>query len=96
MALLRLAGHDIRVVVASRKVQAADKEMFRHVGVRPEDAGILVLKSSVHFRADFTFDNGEILIATAPGPVTADPAELPYRNLRPGVRLGANGPVHRG
>ncbi len=96
MALLRLAGHDIRVVVASRKVQAADKEMFRHVGVEPEEAAILVLKSSVHFRADFTFDSGEILIATAPGPVTADPAELPYRNLRPGVRLGANGPVHHG
>ncbi|MCA8929115.1 MAG: M81 family metallopeptidase [Alphaproteobacteria bacterium] len=95
MALLRLAGHDIRVVVASRKVQAADREMFRHVGVEPKDAAVLVLKSSVHFRADFTFDGGEILIATAPGPVTADPAELPYRHLRPGVRLGANGPVHR-
>lgn len=96
MALLKLAGHDIRVVVASRKVQAADKEMFRHLSVEPEDAAILVLKSSVHFRADFTFEGGEIVIATAPGPVTADPAELPYRNLRPGVRLGANGPVHRG
>lgn len=96
MALLRLAGHDIRVVVASRKVQAADKEMFRHVGVEPAEEAILVLKSSVHFRADFTFDGGEILVATAPGPVTADPAELPYRHLRPGVRLGANGPVHHG
>lgn len=96
MALLKLAGHDIRVVVASRKVQAADKEMFRHLGVEPQDAAILVLKSSVHFRADFTFEGGEIVITTAPGPVTADPAELPYRNLRPGVRLGANGPVHRG
>ena len=96
MALLRLAGHDIRVVVASRKVQAADKEMFRHVGVEPAEAAILVLKSSVHFRADFTFKGGEILVATAPGPVTADPSELPYRHLRPGVRLGANGPVHHG
>ncbi len=96
MALLRLAGHDIRVVIASRKVQAADQEMFRHLGVESGDSAILVLKSSVHFRADFTFDNSEILIATAPGPVTADPAELAYRNLRPGIRLGANGPVHRG
>ena len=96
MALLRLVGHDICVVVATRKVQAADREMFRHLGIEPEEAAILVLKSSVHFRADFTFDNSEILIATAPGPVTADPAELAYRNLRPGVRLGASGPVHRG
>jgi microcystin degradation protein MlrC len=96
MALLRVKGREVRLIVASRKVQAADKEMFRHVGIEPEETALLVLKSSVHFRADFTFPNGEILVATAPGPVTADPTALPYRNLRPGVRLGANGPVHRG
>ncbi len=95
MALLRLQGRDIRVVVASRKVQAADREMFRHVGIEPALTPLLVLKSSVHFRADFTFPDGEILVATAPGPVTADPAALPYRNLRAGVRLGANGPLSR-
>ena len=96
MALLRVDGSGVRVIVASRKVQPADKEMFRTMGIEPAETGILVLKSSVHFRADFTFDNGEILVATAPGPVTADPAALPYENLRSGVRLGPNGPVHGG
>ena len=96
MALLRVADQDVRIAVASRKVQAADKEMFRCLGVEPTETPLLVLKSSVHFRADFTFDRGAILVAAAPGPVTADPAALPYRNLRTGVRLGPLGPVFVG
>ncbi len=92
MALVRIGDTPVRVVLASRKVQAADKEMFRCMGVEPAAARILVLKSSVHFRADFGPIAAEIFIARAPGPVIADPAELPYRNLRNGVRLGPNGP----
>lgn len=93
MALLSIGESDVKLLVASRKTQAADREMFRCLGVEPGDMAILVLKSSVHFRADFTFENGRILVATAPGPVTADPAALPYRNLRKGVRLGPMGPA---
>jgi len=93
MALLRIGDGGVRVAIAGRKVQAADKEMFRCLGVEPAEAAILALKSSVHFRADFTFEQGRILVATAPGPVTADPAALSYRNLRPGVRLGPTGPL---
>jgi microcystin degradation protein MlrC len=96
MALLSVGETGVRVVVASRKVQAADKEMFRCLGVEPATTAILGLKSSVHFRADFTIAGGEILVTTAPGPVTADPAALPYRNLRPGVRLGPRGPAFGG
>lgn len=93
MALARVDDTGVRVVLASRKVQAADKEMFRHLGVEPAETRMLVLKSSVHFRADFEPIAGQVLIARAPGPVVADPADLPYRNLRPGVRLGPSGPV---
>ena len=51
MAVLRHGN--VRVVLASKKVQAADQEMFRHVGIEPVQQRILALKSSVHFRADF-------------------------------------------
>ena len=84
MACLRTDG--VRIVVASRKQQAADQAMFRHLGIDPAAPRILVLKSSVHFRADFGDLASEILIVTAPGPSPADPAELPFRKLRPGVR----------
>jgi microcystin degradation protein MlrC len=89
MALLRVGG--VRVAVASRKNQAADQEMFRHLGVEPADEKILVLKSSVHFRADFEPIAAEILVVAAPGPNPADLSDLTYRRLRPGVRRGRPG-----
>jgi microcystin degradation protein MlrC len=85
MACLRIGG--VRVVVASKKLQAADQAIFRHVGVEPPQQRILVLKSSVHFRADFQPIAAEVLVAAAPGALPADPATLPFRKLRPGVRL---------
>ena len=97
MALLRSkAAPGVRVVLASRKCQAADKEMFRHVGVEPVRERLLVLKSSVHFRADFEPIAKEVLVAKAPGPALADPAEFPWKRLRKGLRLRPLGPVYGG
>ena len=87
MALLVVGG--VRVAVASRKNQAADQEMFRHLGVEPAEQKILVLKSSVHFRAHFEPIAAEILVVAAPGPNPADLSDLTCRRLRPGVRRGA-------
>ena len=82
----------VRVVVVSRKMQAYDQAILRHVGIEPATVPILALKSSVHFRADFGPIAREVLVAAAPGPVVADPATLAFANIRPGVRLrpGAN------
>jgi microcystin degradation protein MlrC len=85
MALLSI-GH-VRIVVASRKQQAADRAMFRHVGAEPSESNVLMLKSSVHFRADFGPMAARVLLVEAPGPNPADPARLPFTRLRPGVRL---------
>ncbi len=89
MALVRVAdapGRGVRVIVASRKLQAGDQAIFRHLGVEPAAQRTLALKSSVHFRADFEPLACEVLVVEAPGPNTADPAKLAYRNLREGVR----------
>ena len=95
MALLRSrAAPGVRVVLASRKVQAADQEMFRHVGVEPRTQRIMALKSSVHFRADFEPIAKEVLVVKSPGPALADPAEFKWTKLRKGVRLRPLGPVH--
>jgi microcystin degradation protein MlrC len=88
MALLRSkSAPGVRVVIASRKVQAADQEMFRHVGIEPRKERILALKSSVHFRADFEPIAKEVLVVKAPGPALADPTEFKWTKLRKGVRL---------
>ncbi|HEX6530322.1 MAG TPA: M81 family metallopeptidase [Burkholderiales bacterium] len=95
MALLRSrAAPGVRVVLASRKCQAADQEMFRHVGLEPRKQRIVALKSSVHFRADFEPIAKEVLVVKSPGPALADPAEFKWTKLRKGVRLRPLGPVH--
>ena len=85
MALLRIG--ELSIVVASRKQQAADQAMFRHVGAEPSQYAVLALKSSVHFRADFGPLAQRILVVEAPGPNVADPAKLPFTQLRAGMRL---------
>ena len=84
-ALIGIGG--VAVIVTSRKTQAHDQALFRHLGVEPAAQRILALKSSVHFRADFQPIAQAVLVAAAPGPVVADPATLPFRHLRPGLRL---------
>jgi microcystin degradation protein MlrC len=77
----------VQVIVVSRKMQALDQSLIRHVGIEPAACKILALKSSVHFRADFQPIAAAVLVAAAPGPVVADPSLLPFRHLRAGLRL---------
>jgi microcystin degradation protein MlrC len=79
MALLRIA--DLRIAIASRKQQAADQAMFRHLHVEPREFAVLALKSSVHFRADFGAIASRILVVDAPGANIADPARLPFTKV---------------
>ena len=87
MALLRpLAAPGVEIAVASRRLQAADRAILRHLGVDPAAKRILALKSSVHFRADFEALAAEVLVVAAPGVNTADPADLPFRLVPAGTR----------
>ncbi len=90
MAVLRIGG--VEVVVSSKKMQAADQAMLRHVGIEPASRAILVLKSSVHFRADFEPIAGDVIVVASPGPNPVDHLALDYRRLRPGLRLTPLGP----
>jgi microcystin degradation protein MlrC len=56
---------------------------------------ILALKSTVHFRAHFQPIAEAVLCVRSPGAHVTDPAELPGRNLRKGIRLRRQGPAHR-
>jgi len=91
MALLRIGG--VRVVTATRKVQAADQAIFRHLGFEPATTRLLVLKSWVHFRADFAPIAQDILVVKAPGAMLADPMDFPFKRLRRGIRLRPLGPA---
>lgn len=85
MACVRYRG--IRLVITSRNQQAADQAMFRSVGVEPSQQKILILKSSVHFRADFAQLAERIIVVTTPGANVANLHELKFQRLRAGVAL---------
>ncbi len=88
MALLETGheAHKVKIAVSTKKQQAADRAMFKHLGIDPEKCSVLALKSSVHFRADFEKMAADILIVEAPGANTADPRKLDYKNIRPGIK----------
>jgi microcystin degradation protein MlrC len=94
MALVTDEASGVSAVLAAKRIQVVDQEMFRHVGVEPAEVPILGLKSTVHFRAHFQPIAEAILCVESPGAHVSDPTELPYRRLRKGVRLRPLGPVH--
>jgi len=96
MALVTDEASGVSAVLASKRIQAADQEMFRHVGVEPAKVPILGLKSTVHFRADFQPIAETILVVQSPGAHMTDPLDMPYRNLRKGIRLKPMGPAWQG
>ena len=75
----------IRVLLSSAKAQMLDLDLYRYLGVEPADMKLLVNKSSVHFRAAFAPIASTILVAKAPGPMAADPGDLPWTKLPAGM-----------
>ena len=88
-----LSIEGVRVVLTSKKTQLADQALYRFVGIEPTAQALLVNKSSVHFRADFSPIAEQILVAAAPGPMIADPSRFDWKRLQRGIRLKPNGPV---
>ncbi|MCV6593856.1 MAG: M81 family metallopeptidase [Silicimonas sp.] len=97
-ACLRLLspGCDIRIVTSTIRNQCLDRGFFRHIGLTPEAARLIVVKSTVHYRADFDPIASEVISTGAPGLLGCDLPAIPYKNLRRGVRLGPKGPEFQG
>jgi microcystin degradation protein MlrC len=77
----RVDVHGVQVLLASAKCQMLDLDLCRFLGVEPARMAIIVVKSSVHFRAAFTPVASHILVAKAPGPMAADPEDLAWTKL---------------
>lgn len=96
MALLKIMDEqsDVHVVVSSGRTQNADQEIYRHVGIEPSEHAILAVKSSAHFLADYEPIAQKVVFADAAGVNPCRLQGVRYANLRAGVRLGPDGPVH--
>jgi microcystin degradation protein MlrC len=83
-AALEIDG--VQVAVVSGKKQLLDRELLRMVGIHTEQLRLVVVKSSVHFRADFQPHASHVLVAKASGPMAADPGDLPWQRLPAATR----------
>ena len=72
----------IDVVVSTNRIQVFDAEMLRIAGVNPQSCRLLVLKSAVHFRADFARFASAIFDGDTPGIHRPDFTGFDYRKLR--------------
>jgi microcystin degradation protein MlrC len=79
-ATLLLGG--VEVVVSSVRRQCLDAEMLRIAGIEPTNRRLIVLKSAVHFRADFAPLAAAIFDGDTPGVHRPDFSGYAYRKLR--------------
>jgi len=82
-------GADVTVVICSHRFQCLDLELFRGFGVEPERQAILAVKSTNHFRAAFQPIASEVLLVESPGANICRLDKIPFKNLRPDVRIAA-------
>jgi len=92
-ALLQVVADDsdVQVIVTSERSQCLDQALFAEFGVNLENCSIVVVKSTVHYRADFEPIAARVIEAATPGSFLCDMARTPYRNLRNGVRIEPGG-----
>jgi microcystin degradation protein MlrC len=77
-----LAVDGVDVIVASHRQQPYDPEAFRSHGITPERQRVLVLKSTVHYRAAFEPIAGGIREVSAPGLCSPDLSAFTYDHVR--------------
>ena len=73
---------DINVILISYRWQTLDPEMIRFVGIDPLREKILVVKSTIHYRAAFEPIAKEIIEVDAPGLSSSNLSRFPYRRIR--------------
>lgn len=73
---------DVKVILITYRWQTLDPEMIRFVGIDPLREKILVVKSTIHYRAAFEPIAKEIIEVDAPGLSSSNLARFSYRRVR--------------
>ena len=74
--------NDVKVILISYRWQTLDPEMIRFVGIDPLLEKILVVKSTIHYRAAFEPIAKEIIEVDAPGLSSSNLSRFEYRRIR--------------
>jgi microcystin degradation protein MlrC len=73
---------DVKVILITHRWQTLDPEMIRFVGLDPLKEKILVVKSTIHYRAAFEPIAREIIEVDAPGLSSSNLARFDFRRIR--------------
>ena len=73
---------EIKIVVTSVRNQCLDLAHFTHLGLDPNAAKIIHVKSTAHFRADFEPIAEKVLLVSSPGHFPCVLKDVAYTNLR--------------
>lgn len=74
--------NDIKVILISHRWQTLDPEMIRFVGLDPLEQKILVVKSTIHYRAAFEPIAREIIEVDAPGLSSSNLTRFDFKRIR--------------
>ena len=73
---------DVKVILISYRWQTLDPEMIRFTGIDPLGEKILVVKSTIHYRAAFEPIAKEIIEVDAPGLSSSNLARFEFKRVR--------------
>jgi microcystin degradation protein MlrC len=79
-AVLEAGG--VKVILISRRWQTLDPEMIRLVGIEPREERILVVKSTIHYRAAFEPFAARIIEVDAPGLSSSNLSRFEFARVR--------------
>jgi len=74
--------NDVKVILISYRWQTLDPEMIRFVGIDPLAEKILVVKSTIHYRAAFEPIAREIVEVDAPGLSSSNLSRFGFKRIR--------------
>ncbi len=72
----------IKIILHENRTQTLDPEVMRSLGIEPRDQKILVIKSSIHYRAAFEPLAKRIIEVDAPGLVSPHLERFPFQHIR--------------
>jgi microcystin degradation protein MlrC len=73
---------DVKVILISHRWQTLDPEMIRFVGIDPLEEKIVVVKSTIHYRAAFEPIARQIVEVDAPGLSSSNLGRFRFERVR--------------
>ena len=73
----------LRLLVTGRPSWSADPGTWRHAGLEPNDADVLIVRSCTDYLANFPNSASTAMVADLDGPCTPRLSRLQFKNVRP-------------